>query len=436
MTRRAGATSTPGPEDLLLARSRRQLTGQIAAVITGVVLLVGVLNWGLMARGQYVDGRHELAASLRSATVAHPWPCVWMFQQRSGRLTGTPAAPDTLPVRADLAAVSRTRPVLVATHHVGGIDYLVRTEWHAGAPRQAALDLRYQAEERHRLYVSLAVAELAGLLAALLTGRLLAGRAIRPLGEALRRQRWFVADASHELRTPLTQIHTRAQLLERRLRAGTSEVDQTTVAADAQRLVSGTRLFGEVLDDLLFAAQLGPGGRPLAMVDLGALVGEVADAESARIRQRGLRLEVDCDEGPCLVTGAAPALRRVLNALLDNAIGHTPPGGLVRVGLRPVGAGDIVELTVADDGVGIEPGQAEQIFTRFTRGEYGAGRRYGLGLALVREVLASHGGSISAEGAPGQGARFTVRLPAASTPVCDDDPVPRHGGVRVGRAVR
>ncbi|MBO2464749.1 ATP-binding protein [Actinomadura violacea] len=76
--------------------------------------------------------------------------------------------------------------------------------------------------------------------------------------------------------------------------------------------------------------------------------------------------------------------------------------------------GDRVELAVRDDGVGFDPADAERIFQRFTRGAQGRGRRFGLGLALVREVVESHGGTIDAVGRPGAGASFTVRLPAAS----------------------
>ncbi|HEY3504917.1 MAG TPA: HAMP domain-containing sensor histidine kinase [Actinocatenispora sp.] len=407
------------PEERLIDRGRWVLTGQIAAIITVVVLLVGVLAWGLMARGQDVDGRRDLATSLSSASVAHPWPCVWMFERRGATTVRTPAAPDALPVAADLAAVSRQHPVLVARHRVGGVDYLVRTEWHPDRVAQATLDLRYQATERHRLYLALAVAELVGLVAALAGGRLLAGRAIRPLGEALRRQRTFVADASHELRTPLTQIHTRAQLLERRLRGG---ADPAVLAEETARLVAGTRQFGEVLDDLLLAAQLGR-AHP-APVDLAALVQEVAAAESARVRRRQLALCADVT-GTYPVAGAPASLRRVVNALVDNAIGHTPAGGRIDVGLAYDGA-DVV-LTVADDGVGLDPARAEEIFTRFARGEHGAGRRFGLGLALVREVVTSHGGTIAATGVPGRGATFTVRLPALASRSPDGDRAARVG---------
>lgn len=400
-------------EDLPLVRSRGMLTRQISAVITGVVILVGTLSWGLMTYRQHTDSHRELVSALQDARVTHPWPCVWMFEQRHGHLRRTPASPASLPVHADLERVSRRRPVLVTGHRVGGVDYLVRTEWHGDLVAQAALDLRYQAEERGRLYLAVAVAEAVGLAAAVTTGRLLAGHAIRPLGEALRRQRRFVADASHELRTPLTQIHTRAQLLERRLRAG---ADPASLADDAHRLVANSRTFGELLDDMLHAAQSGAGGPRCNPVDLRALVAEVAGAEAPRLRQRGVSLDVAAGTGPYLVGGSGPALRRVINALVDNAIGHTRSGGHIRLSLRLVDKGRTVLFTVADDGAGFGEGEAERIFERFVHGDQGTGRRFGLGLALAREVLAGYGGSITAAGEPGRGATFTVRLPTNTSP--------------------
>jgi signal transduction histidine kinase len=272
---------------------------------------------------------------------------------------------------------------------------------------QAAMDLRYQQQERQRLYLALTVAELAGLLAALVTGQVLARRAISPLEEALRRQRRFVADASHELRTPLTRLHTRAQLLARR--AATADIDK-----DLRTIVSDTRQFGEVIEDLLMSAQLGQATARRELVDLAAVVESVADAESARAQARSIALEVRRDPGAYLVLGVPAALRRVVGALVDNALDHTTPGGHIELTLDRTGKRREVVLTVRDDGVGFDQAKERLIFERFKHGNAGDGRRFGLGLALVREVVDSHGGRVSATGEPGRGAAFTVRLPSVS----------------------
>jgi signal transduction histidine kinase len=98
----------------------------------------------------------------------------------------------------------------------------------------------------------------------------------------------------------------------------------------------------------------------------------------------------------------------VLSALVDNALAHTSPGGHIWVTLA--GTPAKVEVTVRDDGSGLDPGDAGRLFG----GGRGEGVRHtGLGLALAREVVDGHGGTITADGRPGAGAAFTVRLPAA-----------------------
>ncbi|MDN3353664.1 HAMP domain-containing sensor histidine kinase [Actinomadura sp. DC4] len=385
-----------GPDRQMLSRVRRTLTVQLATAVTVVVALVGTIVYLSVSTGQRRDSERELRGVIASGAVENAPPCVFVFAVEGGAIHRTPNAPAALPVRADLRATG----TVVRRHRINGIDYLMRTEHHGSAVVQAALDRRYEIQERRRLYTALIIAELAGLAAALVTGQLLARRAIRPLAEALERQRRFVADASHELRTPLTRLHTRAQLLARR-----------TDSDELRAIVADTRRFGEVIEDLLLSAQLPPRAAEGRPVDLAAVVRSLVSAEAARAESRATRLTLTGADAPCVVAGVESALSRVVGALLDNAIGHTLPGGHVQVALRR-GEGQ-VELVVRDDGVGLDPRDTERIFQRFTRGMLGEGRRFGLGLALVREVVESHGGTVEAAGRPGEGAAFTVRLPAA-----------------------
>ncbi|WP_433172749.1 sensor histidine kinase [Actinoallomurus sp. CA-150999] len=404
-------TRAPDLERRLLVRARMVITAQVAGAVTLVIALVGVLVYCVTIDGQVSSARRDLAVAVARADIAHPPPCIWLFELRGDALTASPGAPTDLPLRTDLRRVAADHRPRIGRFTVGARAYIVRTEFRAGVVRQALIDLRYQVEERRRLYVALAAAEAAGLVAALLVGQLLARRAIAPLGEALARQRRFVADASHELRTPLTQLHTRAQLLERRLRP---DADPSALAVEVSRMVTGTRQLGEVIDDLLLSAQLRQTRRLFGPVDLGALADGLIIAESARAEAREVTLEVRLrDLGPHVVRGVEPALRRVVTSLVDNAFGHTAPGGHITMTLSRDGA--MVELEVRDDGVGLDPRDAERLFTRFARGEHGAGRRFGLGLALVREVVDGHGGTIEVDGRPGAGAAFTVRLPAERT---------------------
>jgi two-component system, OmpR family, sensor kinase len=107
----------------------------------------------------------------------------------------------------------------------------------------------------------------------------------------------------------------------------------------------------------------------------------------------------------------------VLSELLANALTHLPRDGRISVTVR---VPDVAEVLVADTGNGFDPADTERIFDRFHRGANAGERRHGLGLALLREVVTSHGGTITAAGRPGEGAVFTVRLPtvesAARTP--------------------
>jgi signal transduction histidine kinase len=409
----------------LLARTRWVVTAQLAIAITVVVVLVGGTAWCVMDTGQRTDAGRELRHVAAHGNVASPPPCDWVFLYSNGALRRTERAPAALPVWSAIRRVAADHRTRVTRERVGGISYLVRTQPRGDGVIQVALDLRYQTAERHRLALALAAAELAGLLAALVTGGVLARRAISPLGEALAKQRRFVADASHELRTPLTQLHTRAQLLERRARTA---ADPDAVLAELGRLVAGTRQLGEVVEDLLLSAQLrqaSPADGAADPVDLAALVDAVAAAEADRARDGGVTVAVYRDPPAphgYRVAGVEAALRRVVTALLDNALGHTPPGGRIDLTLRYVDRHldrrRTVQLTVADSGVGFDQKEAGRLFERFARGTNGAGRRFGIGLALVREVVEGHGGTITANGRPGAGASFTVTLPAAS-PVGD-----------------
>ena len=102
----------------------------------------------------------------------------------------------------------------------------------------------------------------------------------------------------------------------------------------------------------------------------------------------------------------------LLAALVDNALGHERRGGsvLIQLDRDP----DVVRLTVADTGVGLDPADTERLFARSAHGaqQPGGGRRYGIGLALVHEVVTEHGGRVLVAGAPGKGAAFTLVLPA------------------------
>ena len=390
---------SPDPEERALRRARWVITAQIAVVVSLLVAVAGAIAYGMLLSGQHADADRTLARTIQLGPGTTPPGCVWLFTPTAHAPSGPP--PAGMPLPELNALVPSPGDVHTERRSIGWMTYTIRVENHGGVVSQALFEERYQIQDRASLLFGLGVAEVLALLAALVSGRVLAHRAIRPLEDALRRQRTFVADASHELRAPLTRLHTRAQLLARRA----SGRD----AAELDQLVRGTRELGEVVEDLLLSAQA-CGERPsLEPVELGVLAEEAVAAEAVRAGEGRVRMAVTRERRPYLVQGVPTALRRVLSALLDNALGHTPPGGSIEVWL---GVPDErhVELRVRDTGVGFPPADADRIFERFARGSDGDGRRFGLGLALVREVVTGHGGTIAAAARPGAGATFTLRL--------------------------
>jgi signal transduction histidine kinase len=149
--------------------------------------------------------------------------------------------------------------------------------------------------------------------------------------------------------------------------------------------------------------------------DLAALAHAVVDDFAPAAAHDDVRLVAEAP-APVLVTGVPVALRRALSALVDNALGHTPPGGSVTVTVSRTD--HAASISVADDGEGIDPARAAELTERFARGPAagGHGRRFGIGLALVREVVHAHGGTLTLDGSPGLGTTASITIPAPHRP--------------------
>ncbi|MGS0685388.1 sensor histidine kinase [Nakamurella sp. GG22] len=274
---------------------------------------------------------------------------------------------------------------------------------HSRPPRPGLRDDDWDDVLRETLIISAVV----GIVIAGVVGFLVARRAVAPLGEALALQRRFVADAGHELRTPLTVLHTRAQLLARRMPAD----DPSRPAVD--QLLDDSRVLGEIVDEMLESAALAadPGrGEP---VDVDDIAREVVAAMDILADKADVSLEVEASSGR-LVRASRSALRRAITALVDNALSHTPPGGRVVVA-SAADAGRVL-ISVTDNGEGLAGDDAAKLTERFARGQGSAGgvggtRRFGLGLSLVREVAAAHGGALTLDEAQGGGVRAVIDLP-------------------------
>jgi two-component system OmpR family sensor kinase len=387
-------------------RARWQIGLLVGLAIAVLLAMAGAIAYEVMRHSQEQQIGLELDWGLQNGIIAGPPACSWIFfYTPDGRLTHSDrAAPGGLPLRDDVGAVVTTGVTQNRQVDRDGTTYWIRTRARGDTIVQAVFDARFQIADRRHLLTAFLLAAAAGLVAAMLAAMMVGHRAVAPLAEALSRQRRFVADASHELRTPIAQVHTRAQLLARR--AAHDGPDRR----DLDRLVATTRRLGEIVDELLLSARLGAdpdGPRPDPPVDLARLTAE----ETERALNGTTSVTLQTPPQPVPVVGIESALRRVVSELLANALTHTP-GGRVAITVRT--SPGTAELVVGDNGDGFDPADAERIFDRFHRGPGGGELHFGLGLALLREVVTSHGGTIVADGHPGMGATFTVRLPLAT----------------------
>ena len=220
----------------------------------------------------------------------------------------------------------------------------------------------------------------------------------------------FLGTASHELRTPATAIAGFASLLSDTWERFTDEQRRDF----AGRIAANARSLSAVVQDLLDFSLLDRGGLSVTLeaIDLGALVESVVDRLGPALGDR----VITCEIAPApAVAGDRNGLERVATNLLTNAVKFSPAGSTITVAVEPVGEG--AALIVSDEGPGVPPEEREQVFTRFYRGSGEVvvqTRGVGIGLSLVAEFTARMHGEVTVDDAPGGGARFTVRLPAAS----------------------
>ncbi|SDP87564.1 sensor histidine kinase [Lentzea jiangxiensis] len=385
-----------------VGRARLRVSVLVALAIALMIAFVGGIAYVVMVHAQETQVSRELRYNARYGVPGIAPRCAWVFVLEDGTLhEGDLEVPRGFPLRDDIDAVHASRGSIERDVKANGTEYMVLTAPGAdGTTVQAVFDLRYQLLDRAHLLLALAIALVAGLLLAALVGLTISRRTVGPWAEALARQRRFVTDASHELRTPIARAHLRAQVLAAGLPA-----DQRT---DLDALARSIRGLADVVDDLLASAQLQE-RRDRVPVDLTDVAEAAVVGETERATERRITVLLDHPGRPVLVGGIETGLRRAADELLANALRHTPEGGRISVSVRTV-AGQ-AELVVADNGDGFHPAEAERLFERSHRGP-GEGR-FGLGLALVREIVTGHGGTVEAVGRPGAGARFTLRLPLA-----------------------
>ena len=407
-----GPTHPRAAGDAALVRRAALRLGLQAAAGTLVVvaLMIAVLGV-LLARSAAADEDTRLAVTAGNADdVSDPPGGMWIVLRGRGTTAASPGLPAGLPLTAALDRVAAGGAPEDTAITVDGHDYRVRTQARPGpqaAAVQVVLDEAPAEAQRAALLRALCVAGLVGLVLTAAVGVGLGRRAVRPLQTALVVQRRFVADAGHELRTPLTLLSTRAQMLRRKLpRDGTAEEEVLAPAVDA--VIADARRLAAILDDLLLATDPRSSTND-AVVDLAEVAASVVDA--ARLGATGAGVTVALTStAPTPVLGSEAGLHRAVTAVVDNAVRHA--ASLVTVSVSTVGRRALVEI--ADNGPGIDAAVLPRLFERFatTRTERaGATRRYGIGLALVSDVVARHGGTVDARNRSKGGAVFTLSLP-------------------------
>lgn len=277
------------------------------------------------------------------------------------------------------------------------------------------LDLRDQ--QVNQMLATIALASLAGLLGAAVVTVLVTGRALRPIRSAFAAERRFVASASHELRTPVAVVRASAEILQREdlVKPGGEKL--------VEDIISESDRLARLVSDLLALASAEAGAitverRPLEM---RAFVADVARRAEAMATERGVGIEVEQIGGESaadreLMVSADPdRMAQLLLIFVDNAVDHSPQGGVVRLQVQPITSHGRaqVSVAVADQGPGVPQHERSRIFEPFARltGRRRETGNTGLGLAIAQLLAARHDAVLHVGDAEGGGAVFSVWLP-------------------------
>ena len=225
-------------------------------------------------------------------------------------------------------------------------------------------------------------------------------------------QQEFISSVSHELRTPLTGIRGMVEpLMDGVLETEEEKNDcYQVIYRETRRL---EKLIGEMLD--LSRLQDGRAQMELEAICVEPVLERAVESVARLAENAGIELTVDADEG-AVCMGNEERIIQVLIILLDNALSFTPTGGHIAV--RAKKDGRFVELSVHDDGAGIEPKDLPYIWERFYKADKSRMRTKGtgLGLAIAKKVVELMGGTIGVQSEVGKGSAFTLRLPSADAP--------------------
>lgn len=219
----------------------------------------------------------------------------------------------------------------------------------------------------------------------------------------------FVANVSHELRTPLTSIKNACALLKKMPAFGASAGELLDI------IDSNVDRQSRLVENLLNLARIEKGkiAAPRALINTAEIARQVAASFAIQAKNKNIHLHVDIEPGLQSVYASADQMAEVYTNLIDNAIKYTPSGGNVYLKISNEKTG--IKSIISDTGIGIKEEDLSRLFNRFNRlamvSEYKE-KGIGLGLAIIKEIIDSHGGSIWAESEVGKGSRFIFTIPA------------------------
>lgn len=232
----------------------------------------------------------------------------------------------------------------------------------------------------------------------------------------------FVANVSHELRTPLTSIKGYVEAL-----LDGAKDDPVTAGNFLDIILNQSNRLNLILDDLLELSKIESGNVHFKQepIDLSPLIDRTIAMMKTLADKKRHRLLSSVNPALPPVKGDEERLVQVLTNLLDNAVKYTPVGGTITVDARfaPAPADRMIDLSVADTGIGIPEPDRPRVFERFYRVDKARSRELGgtgLGLAIVKHLVEGLSGQVWVEATPPHGSRFVVRLPASSKQVTTD----------------
>ncbi|MCD7444331.1 HAMP domain-containing histidine kinase [Streptomyces lincolnensis] len=244
---------------------------------------------------------------------------------------------------------------------------------------------------------------------------------IQQLEDLSRMQRRFVSDVSHELRTPLTTVRMAADVIHE----AREDFDPVT-ARSAELLADQLDRFESLLADLLEISRFDAGAAALEAepIDLREVVRRVVSGAEPLAERKGTHVRVVGDQQPVVAEADARRVERVLRNLVVNAVEHGEGRDVV---VKLAAAGGAVAIAVRDYGVGLKPGEATRVFSRFWRADPARARTTGgtgLGLSIALEDARLHGGWLQAWGEPGGGSQFRLTLPRTADEPLRGSPIP------------